>query len=297
MKRIFLIMTMTALAAFTANAQNGTLNPVNPPEPQLNYRLTVKAQPPEAATMSGGGEYAEGTQVTLQARPTTNSELRYWLCNGEQLDQTTTSFRIVMPANDVAYTAVFEYVEPAKPPFDPSNPSEPQVIALEYPLYLKAEPAGAGTFNRTSGAKAKEGTTVSLRATPTTGYQFVGWYNEDGSSLSTTAQFSYTMPAKATTLMAQFIYCPGNPSEPTGNQDDVDITDPGNSEIDEQLKGDVNGDFVIDVADIASVIDVMAAGSADAPPASADVNGDGVVDVADIAAIIDKMAASVRRQD
>lgn len=52
--------------------------------------------------------------------------------------------------------------------------------------------------------------------------------------------------------------------------------------------GDVNGDYVVDVADIASIIDVMAAGSG---PAEADVNGDGIVDVADIATVIDIMAA------
>ena len=61
----------------------------------------------------------------------------------------------------------------------------------------------------------------------------------------------------------------------------------------EQPKGDVNGDGTVDVADIASVIDVMA--SATTPGASAtgkaDVNGDGTVDVADISAIIDEMAA------
>ena len=61
----------------------------------------------------------------------------------------------------------------------------------------------------------------------------------------------------------------------------------------QQSKGDVNGDMTVDVADIASVIDVMAAGTNNA---SADVNGDGTVDVADIAAIIDEMAASARRQ-
>ena len=59
-------------------------------------------------------------------------------------------------------------------------------------------------------------------------------------------------------------------------------------------EGDVNGDNTIDVADIATVIDIMA-GSADVSSASADVNGDGTVDVADIAAIIDVMAANARR--
>ena len=62
------------------------------------------------------------------------------------------------------------------------------------------------------------------------------------------------------------------------------------------LRHDVNGDSKVDVADIASVIDVMAgAGSgveAGLVPArsEADVNGDGSVDVADIAAIITLMA-------
>ncbi len=68
-------------------------------------------------------------------------------------------------------------------------------------------------------------------------------------------------------------------------------------EVSDQPKGDVNGDQTIDVADIASVISVMAEGSAGDPPASADVNGDGTVDVADIATIISVMAAQARQQD
>ncbi len=61
--------------------------------------------------------------------------------------------------------------------------------------------------------------------------------------------------------------------------------------------GDVNNDFVVDVADIATVIDVMAGGSGITNPLQqvADVNHDGTVDVADIAAIIDQMAANARR--
>ena len=65
-----------------------------------------------------------------------------------------------------------------------------------------------------------------------------------------------------------------------------------------QKQGDVNGDFTIDVADIATVIDVMAGGSGITNPLqqAADVNHDGTVDVADIATIIDVMAANARRQ-
>ena len=55
----------------------------------------------------------------------------------------------------------------------------------------------------------------------------------------------------------------------------------------EVVKGDVNGDNTVDVADIASIISVMANSGTDA---TADVNGDGQVDVADIATVISIMA-------
>jgi hypothetical protein len=65
-------------------------------------------------------------------------------------------------------------------------------------------------------------------------------------------------------------------------------------EVSVQPQGDVNGDLTVDVADIASVIDVMARSGNDA---AADVNKDGTVDVADIAAIIDVMAGQSRMQN
>ena len=60
----------------------------------------------------------------------------------------------------------------------------------------------------------------------------------------------------------------------------------------ETADGDVNGDSVVDVADIAAIISVMA-GTETQPTAAgrADVNGDGAVDVADIAHVISLMAA------
>ena len=64
-------------------------------------------------------------------------------------------------------------------------------------------------------------------------------------------------------------------------------------DVDDYPKGDVNHDNIVDVADVATVISVMAAEGDDPEKTrAADVNGDGVVDVADIATIIDIMAAS-----
>ena len=55
------------------------------------------------------------------------------------------------------------------------------------------------------------------------------------------------------------------------------------------VMGDVNGDKVVDVADISAVISIMALDSNDP---KADVNGDKIVDVADISAVISIMAST-----
>ena len=63
------------------------------------------------------------------------------------------------------------------------------------------------------------------------------------------------------------------------------------------VKGDVNADGTVDVADIATVIDVMAGVAKPANVVtSADVNADGMVDVADIAAVISVMAGEEARR-
>ncbi len=62
------------------------------------------------------------------------------------------------------------------------------------------------------------------------------------------------------------------------------------------VDGDVNGDIVVDVADIASIINVMATSvEGDLQYTTADVNKDGAVDVADIATVINIMATKARR--
>ena len=59
------------------------------------------------------------------------------------------------------------------------------------------------------------------------------------------------------------------------------------------IKGDVNGDGEVNVADVNAVMDIILAGYADDnTTARADVNGDGEVNIADVNAVIDLILAS-----
>ncbi len=57
-----------------------------------------------------------------------------------------------------------------------------------------------------------------------------------------------------------------------------------------EVKGDVNGDKVVDVADISSILTVMAGDESKTSKEQADVNGDNTVDVADISTVLSIMA-------
>ena len=59
---------------------------------------------------------------------------------------------------------------------------------------------------------------------------------------------------------------------------------------DEPVKGDVNEDKIVDVADISAIISFMAGDKGNYDEKQADVNGDGTVDVADISSVITIMA-------
>ena len=61
---------------------------------------------------------------------------------------------------------------------------------------------------------------------------------------------------------------------------------------DDDVYGDVNGDFVVDVADISSILTVMAGNGSGEMTDKADVNNDGTVDVADISSVLTIMAGN-----
>ena len=221
MKRLLSIICLL-LTTVLVSAQTDDFNPSNPPEPSATYKLKVKAQPEEAATTSGAGEYAEGDNVYVSAYANDHYIFKCWKKNGEVISETSTYLSMNMPASDVELIAVFEYSEPI---FDPTNPDEPQYIEQSFNLYLVADPAEGGSFNYMDVSSNKEGSLLNLEAYPSMNFQFVGWYDSEGKELANTSSMDYAMPKRHTTLTARFVFSPGNPSEPSGGQGSIDNTE------------------------------------------------------------------------
>lgn len=95
--------------------------------------------------------------------------------------------------------------------YNPTNPAEPGVY---YTLTLQATPLSGGSFNIGTTTTYSEGTGVNLRAYANSNFSFMAW-EQDGEVISTSASFTYTMPARNVKLIAHFKYSPSNPAEPT----------------------------------------------------------------------------------
>ena len=65
-------------------------------------------------------------------------------------------------------------------------------------------------------------------------------------------------------------------------------------DVPELAAGDINGDGVVDIADIVAVINKASGAELDAAeyPGEPDINADGVVDIADIVAVINIASGS-----
>lgn len=112
------------------------------------YTITAAADSSEGGTVDGGGDYAAGSSVTLNA--TANSGYRFvcWMENDQQVSADAT---YTFPASsNRTLTAKFEKV---------------------YNVTVNSTAGGTATADKTT---AGVGETVSLTATPNNGYRFTG---------------------------------------------------------------------------------------------------------------------------
>lgn len=206
MKRIrYLSLILMLLCGITVSAQED-FNPTSPSEPgQMATKLTIVADPADGGTVSNGGKYTPGTQVSLSASAKTGFKFVNWTNAKGDVVSETSSFKFTKGDVNESLIAHFKFV--------PTDPNEPEDISanMRYWLILIAEEGGSVSGE----GRYKTGTSVSVSAnTSSSLYQFIGWYDVNGELVSTDASFKYTMKPQTVTLTARYKYVPDAPAEP-----------------------------------------------------------------------------------
>jgi hypothetical protein len=139
----------------------------NTPPTQITMQYTLTANAGDGGSVSGGGTFASGTQVSLTATPTSGYSFSGW-SNGSTANPLTVTLN-----SNTSITANF------------------QVIVNSYTLTVSA---GEGGSVSSEGGEYQEGTEVTITATPEEGYGFIGWNGSDSSS----STISVTLAANTT---------------------------------------------------------------------------------------------------
>ncbi len=174
-------------------ARGQDFNPDSPPEPGARYKLTLKAQPAEAATVSGGGLYAVNANVSVKAvANSSNWRFRNWTdAEGKEVSTSSTFTHRKLNSAETL-TANYEYQKTSllTIAYDPSSIKTSEV--KEYAV----------------------GVTYSYTASTYTDYTFVNWTTSDGTVISTNRTVSYTVTENDETITAHYRFTPGSPAEP-----------------------------------------------------------------------------------
>ncbi len=155
-----------------------------------HYEVIAEVVPQYAGWIEGAWGYSPGEEVWLWAYPHSGYQFHSWRIDGVVVS-TDNPYIFIMPTHDVHITAHF-YTEDY----------------TSYTVSLSVNPANAGVA--TGAGDFVEGETVTVQATPNSGYQFLNWTNVGGSVVSTNSIYSFVMPAQNVSLTANFDVVPVN---------------------------------------------------------------------------------------
>lgn len=96
--------------------------------------------------------------------------------------------------------------------------------AWAYTIETYITPVGAGSVSSYEGINFSEGAYVGLNTYGTTGFQFIGWYDEDNNLLSSESDYFFIMPAHNVILESRYLYDPEAPGNPTGSENKGSIS-------------------------------------------------------------------------
>ena len=142
------------------------------------FSITAVANPIEGGTVSGMGEYENGSTCTLTATANEGYTFLYWTENGQQVSSNVAySFTVTSERDLVAhFTLPFSITATA-------NPIEGGMVS------------GTGDYNY--------GSTCTLTAIANEGYTFIYW-TENGQQISSNANYTFTVTSERD-LVAHFV--------------------------------------------------------------------------------------------
>lgn len=190
-KSRYILTLFAMLLSMVARGQD--FNPDSPPEPGARYKLTLKAEPAEAATVSGGGLYVVNANVSVKAvARSSNWRFKNWTdAEGKEVSAKSSFTHRKLNSNETL-TANYEYQKTSRLTiaYDPSSIRTSEV--KEYAV----------------------GVTYPYTASTYSDYTFVNWTTSDGTVISTNRTVSYTFTENDETITAHYRYTPGSPAEP-----------------------------------------------------------------------------------
>ena len=152
---------------------------------KVGFAVNIIYDPKGSGTVDVDGSlFKNGEEVTMTATPNHGYAFSKWQ-DATGNDITDNPYSFTMGTGDVTYTAVF-------------NP-----LTL-YPLSYSSEPTKGGSITcKDTNPSHPEGESITLTATPQTGYSFKGW-KKGAETVSTEPTYTFEMPAEDVSLTAVF---------------------------------------------------------------------------------------------
>ena len=160
------VVSTNATYTFTV-VENATYTAYFGEIPINYYTISTTVNPTGAGTVTGGGTFQEGSSITLTATANSGYTFDHWQ------DGNTDNPRTITVTQNATYTAYF--------------------TQDEYTINVYASPSNGGSV--TGGGTYHYGETITLTATPNSGFEFAGW--DDGIStnprtITVTGNANYT---------------------------------------------------------------------------------------------------------
>lgn len=181
------IVSSNAEYTFTVNADRtltATFKKKQAPVP-VTHTISISADPAAGGTVVGGGTYQNNESVTIIATANSGYTFKQWTENGSEVS-TSASYTFTATADRIL-VAVFEK--------DTEVPDPPTPVT-NYTVSVNASPTAGGTVS--GGGTYQENTSVTVKATASSGYIFKGW-TQSGTQVSTDT--SYTFPVTGNTSL------------------------------------------------------------------------------------------------